>query len=41
VVRDLADCFVDHRDPRYVEHGVQELLEPTPAWLGPGLRRPQ
>jgi hypothetical protein len=22
----LADGFVDHRDPRYVEHGVQELL---------------
>ena len=26
VVRDLADCFVDHRDPRYVEHRVEELL---------------
>jgi hypothetical protein len=26
LLRDLADGFVDHRDPRYVEHGVQELL---------------
>jgi hypothetical protein len=26
VLRDLANCFVDHRDPRYVEHGVQELI---------------
>jgi hypothetical protein len=26
VVRDLADCFVDHRDARYVEHSVQELV---------------
>jgi Transposase DDE domain group 1 len=22
----LADCFVDHRDPRYVEHRVEQLL---------------
>jgi hypothetical protein len=22
----LADCFVDHRDPRYIEHSVEELL---------------
>ena len=26
VLRDLAGCFVDHRDPRYIEHGLQELL---------------
>jgi hypothetical protein len=26
VLRDLAGCFVDHRDPRYVEHGIQELI---------------
>jgi Transposase DDE domain group 1 len=24
--RALADCFVDHRDPRYVEHRLEELL---------------
>ena len=26
LVRDLAGCFVDHRDQRYVEHTVQELV---------------
>src|SRR6266403_2229486 len=26
LVRDLAGCFVDHRDQRYVEHTVQELI---------------
>ena len=26
LVRDFAGCFVDHRDPRYVEHTVQELV---------------
>jgi DDE family transposase len=26
LLRALADCFVDHRDPRYVEHSVEELL---------------
>jgi len=24
--RALADCFIDHRDPRYVEHRLEELL---------------
>jgi hypothetical protein len=24
--RALADCFVDYRDPRYIEHSVEELL---------------
>jgi hypothetical protein len=24
--RALAECFVDHRDPRYVEHRLEELL---------------
>jgi Transposase DDE domain group 1 len=23
---DLTSCFVDYRDQRYIEHGVQELL---------------
>jgi Transposase DDE domain group 1 len=26
LVRDFAGCFVDHRDQRYVEHTVQELV---------------
>ena len=26
VVGRFADCFTDHRDPRYVEHSVMELL---------------
>ena len=26
LIRDLSGCFVDHRDQRYVEHSVQELL---------------
>src|SRR5690348_18437294 len=26
LIRALADCFVDHRDPRYIEHSVEELL---------------
>jgi len=26
LVRDFADCFVDYRDQRYVEHSVQELV---------------
>jgi hypothetical protein len=23
---DFSDCFVDYRDPRYIEHSVQELV---------------
>jgi hypothetical protein len=26
LIRALADCFVDRRDPRYVEHRLEELL---------------
>src|SRR2546423_2825877 len=26
LMRALADCFVDHRDPRCVEHSVEQLL---------------
>jgi hypothetical protein len=26
LIRAFADCFVDHRDPRYVEHSLEELL---------------
>ena len=26
LIRALADCFVDHRDPRYIEHSVEQLL---------------
>ena len=26
LVRDFADYFVDHRDQRYIEHTVQELV---------------
>jgi hypothetical protein len=26
LVRDFADCFVDYRDQRYVEHSVHELV---------------
>jgi len=26
LLRDFAGCFVDHRDPRYIEHSVQELV---------------
>ena len=26
LLRDLAGCFVDYRDPRYIEHSVQELV---------------
>src|SRR5258708_33657354 len=26
LLRDFSDCFLDHRDPRYIEHSVQELV---------------
>ena len=26
LLRDLAGCFVDYRDPRFIEHSVQELV---------------
>jgi hypothetical protein len=26
LIRALADGFVDHRDPRYIEHSLEELL---------------
>ena len=26
LLRDFAGCFVDYRDPRYIEHSVQELV---------------
>ena len=26
LIRDFADCFVDYRDQRYIEHSVQELV---------------
>ena len=26
LIRKLADCFIDHRDPRYTEFSVEELL---------------
>jgi Transposase DDE domain group 1 len=39
--RALADCFVDHRDPRYVEHRLETLLARAHSRLGFGVRRPQ
>jgi hypothetical protein len=39
--RALADCFVDHRDPRYVEHRLEELLARAHSRFGLRLRRPQ
>lgn len=27
IIERLADCFIDHRDQRYCEHSVQELLK--------------
>jgi hypothetical protein len=41
LLRALADCFVDHRDARYVEHSVGELLARAHSGLNLGLRRPQ
>jgi hypothetical protein len=41
LIRAFADCFVDHRDPRYIEHSVEQLLaraHPRPNF---GLRRRQ
>jgi Transposase DDE domain group 1 len=26
LLRDFSDCFIDYRDPRYIEHSVQELV---------------
>src|SRR5260370_33486844 len=26
LLRAFSDCFVDYRDPRYIEHSVQELV---------------
>jgi hypothetical protein len=26
LLREVAECFIDHRDPRYVEHSTQELV---------------
>jgi hypothetical protein len=39
--RALADCFVDHRDPRYVEQRLEELLARAHSRFGLRLRRPQ
>ena len=26
LLRDFSECFIDYRDPRYIEHSVQELV---------------
>ena len=26
LLRDFSDCFVDYRNPRYIEHSVRELV---------------
>jgi hypothetical protein len=41
LIRALADCFVDHRDPRYVEHRLEELLARAHPRLSLRLPRPQ
>jgi hypothetical protein len=41
LIRAFADCFIDHRDARYVEHRLEELLARAHSRLGFGVRRPQ
>ena len=34
LIAGLAECFRDHRDPRLIEHTVQELLgQPIPNYV--------